>query len=328
MSANLNILSALNDHVFSKTGKRVLDTGNGGDPPTGGDKNKGKGKVVAQPTDGRIPMFDPNDPASRLKYVETAAKKYNLPKGSGDAFTRFNEIPDTRTDTLTTRQIMANTAPASGLPTPLFYASAMNEGMTGIYPHTAKGYKGVVTDWSENEKFPVSGYVNFGLDTFSDAFPGLVKKGYLPADFSQQFVSRVHPARKGDNKVPVNSADFASAQAASQAKAAMLRDAQDQVNAYAVKNKIPLSDKAKQFLTLAYYNGGPGAFQGMIQEAQKSGGLANDAYFTKKPLQSKYGKVWNNVNDRFRVAGGLTGEGYQFKDTPPLTTLPVIPKQK
>lgn len=262
------------------------------------------------PPPGRIPLPDYNDPASRLRYVAAVAKKHNLPHGYGDSFTRFNEIPGTQTDTLTTRQMIAKTAPGSGLPAPLFYNSAMVEGMTGLYPYG----KNNDVDWSGSEKFPVNGYANFGLDNFSDAYAGLVKKGYLPADFKQQFEKSVHPARKGDNKVPVNSANFATAQAALQAKAAVLRDAQDQVNVYAVRNKIPLSDKAKQFFTLASYNGGPGAAQGMMQEYLKSGALKDDAFFTNKPVQSKYGQVYNNVMDRFRVANAQVAEGYDFSD--------------
>jgi hypothetical protein len=198
----------------------------------------------------------------------------------------------------------------------------MVEGMTGLYPYGPK--KDV--DWSGNEKFPVAGYENFGLDTFSDAYPGLVKKGYLPPDFSKQFVKSVKPARKGDNKTPVNSADFANTEAALQAKAAMMRDAQDQVNAYIAKNKIPLSEQGKQFLTMAYYNGGAGAGKGLLQDFQREGLLANDAFLKTKPKQSDYGQVYNNVMDRMKLANALTGEGYKFEDTPPPQQPPIVNK--
>lgn len=315
MPANPEILSKLKSYVSEKTGN-TFD----GDPPTGGDKDKGKGEKP-KPTD-RIPMFDPNDPQSRLNYTAAAAKKHNLPHGFGDSFTRFNEIPGTQTDSLTTRQMIAKTAPGSGLPAPLFYNSAMAEGMTGVYPYGSKND----VDYSGNEKFPVSGYVNFGLDTFSDAYPGLVKKGYLPADFNKNFVKSIHPARKGDNKVPVNSANFDSAQSALQAKAAVLRDAQDQVNEYAGKNKIPLSDKAKHFITLAYYNGGSGAGKALLQDFKREGLLQNDAFLTTKPKQSSYGKVYNNILDRFKVANAQVAEGYDFSDPDaPKSALPQQP---
>lgn len=309
MAANPDILNGLKQFIADKTGN----------PPTGGD---GKATPPAKPatpvvTGGggtptppaRIPLPNYDDPQSRLNYAKTIRDKYHLPQGYGDVFLRFNEVPTTETDTLTSRQLAQKNAAGAGLPAPLFYSSAMVEGMSGLYPD-----KNGQTDYSGNEKYPVHGFKNFGLDTFSDAYPGLVKKGYLPANFKQQFIPNV---QTNEQKQKVNSAYFSSADAALQAKAAMLRDAQDNVNTYAAKNKIPLSDKAKQFLTLAYYNGGPGAFQGMIQEAQKSGGLANDAYFTNKPAQSRWGQVWNNVNQRFQIANALTGEGYQFEDTPP-----------
>ncbi len=311
MAANPEILNSLNQHVLDKTGVNVLA---GGNPPTGGDKGKGTkpAPTAATPTTppDKIPLPDYNDPKSRLNYTGLVAKKYNLPAGYGDTFTRFNETPDTRTDTLNTRQLISKTAGGSGLPTPLFYSSAMVEGMSGLYPYG----KNNDVDYSGNEKFPVSGFKNFGLDTFGDAYKGLVKKGYLPADFNKQFIPAVQTNEQGKK---VNSAHFATAQAALQAKAAMIKDSQDQLNTYATQNKIPLSDKAKQFLTLAYYNGGSGAGKALLQDFQREGLLKDDAFLTTKPKQSNYGKVYNNVKDRFQIANALTGEGYQFGDQPP-----------
>lgn len=309
MPANPEILTKLKTYIADKTG---------GNPPTGGDKDKGKGTTPVPKPEDPIPMFDPNDPKSRKAYVDTAVKKHNLPHGYGDVFTRFNEIPATQTDTLNTRQLINRTGDASGLPKPLFYTSAMVEGMSGLYPQKGEA------QWSGNEKFPVDGFANFGLDNFSDRYPQLKK--YLPAGFEKQFVKATSKNEKGQS---VNSANFSTAEAALQAKAAMLREAQDQVNAYAVKNKIPLTDKARQFLTLAAYNGGPGAAQTMLQEANKSGGLANDAYFQTKPAQSKYGQVWDNVNQRFQLANAITAEKYKFEDpiSPPQQP-PIVKTQK
>lgn len=304
MPANPEILSKLKSYVSEKTGN-TFD----GDPPIGGDKNKGKGVPIVQPTD-RIPMFDPNNPQSRVNYVNAVVKKHNLPHGYGDVFTRFNEIPETQADTLTTKELISRTAKNSGLPPSLFYTSSMVEGMSGLYPQKGE------TQWSGNEKFPVDGFVNFGLDTFADAYPGLVKKGLLPADFKKRFVKASSKNEKGQK---VNSANFDTAEAALMAKAAMIKDAQTQFNAYADKSKTPLSDKAKQFFTLAAYNGGPGAAQNMLQEYQKGGVLNNDAFLTTKPAQSKYGQVYNNVMQRIQLANALDKEGYQFDNpaTPP-----------
>lgn len=313
MPANPQILSDLHNYVSEKIGRPV----DGAAPPTGGDGKKPPEK------NARIPLPDFTNLASREKYAQALKGKYGLPSGYGDTFLHLNEVPDTRADSLTSKQIALKAAKIANIPAPLLHASQMVEGMSGLYPYG----KNQDVDFSGNEKFPVSGYANFGLDTFSDAYPTLVKKGYLPADFNKQFIKSVHPARKGDNKVPVNSANFSSAEAASMAKAAMIRHEQDQMNAYAAKNKIPLTDQARHFLTLAAYNGGPGAGQGLLQDFKREGLLANDAFLTKKPKQSQYGKVYNNIMDRFHLANASSSEGQWDENAPTqITSTPIIDK--
>jgi len=309
VAANPNILANLKSYVGDKTGK-TFD----GDPPTGGDK--GKGTPAAKPPE-RIPMFKAEDPKSRRAYLDAIVKKYNLPHGYGDTFTRFNEIPSSsEADTLTSKELALKMAKASGLPPSLLYSSAMVEGMSGLYPQILKGSKEESVDFSGDEKYPVPGFRNFGLDTFSDAYPGLVKKGLLPADFNKRFIKSVHT---NEQNKKVNSANFDSAEAGLQAKAAMMKDAQDQFNAYAAQNKIPLSDRARQFFALAAYNGGPGAAKTLLQEYQKSGTLANDAFLKTRPAQSRYNQVYDNVMQRFSLANALDSEGYF--EPPPQTTV-------
>jgi len=107
----------------------------------------------------------------------------------------------------------------------------------------------------------------------------------------------------------------------------MLRDAQDQVTAYATKNKIPLSENAKHFFTLAQYNGGPGAVQVLLNDFKREGTLANDAFLTKKPTNSKKGQVYDNVMQRFQLANALTSEGHFDPDAPSqITSTPITDK--
>lgn len=307
MPANPNILSNLKSYVGEKTGK----TFDGGEPKTGGDK----GKPAPAPT-GRIPMFKAEDPKSRIAYVNAIRKKYNLPGGYGDTFTRFNEIPaSSASDTLTSKELALKMAKASGLPPSLLYSSAMVEGMSGLYPQTVKGEESV--DFSGDEKYPVPGFRNFGLDTFSDAYPGLVKKGLLPADFNKRFIKSVHT---NEQNKKVNSANFDSAESGLMAKAAMIRDEQENFLKYAAQNKIPLSDKAKHFFTLAAYNGGSGAAKTLLQEYQKSGTLANDAFLKTRPAQSRYNQVYDNVMQRFSLANALDSEGYFDPPPQPIVT--------
>ena len=147
----------------------------------------------------RLPLPDYNNPDSRLNYAKGFTQKYGpLMAQRGDTPLRINEIPDTGTDT--SKNLALKTAKGLGLDPALLYSSAMEEGMSGLYPDKNKQ-----VDYSGNEKFPVNGFANFGLDTFSDAYEGLVKRGYLPADFSKNFTKRVQENEKGQK---VNSADF------------------------------------------------------------------------------------------------------------------------
>jgi len=125
MAANPQILSDLHNYVFEKIGRPVT----GGNPPTGGDGKK--------PTDknARIPLPDYNDLKSRGKYATAVKEKYKLPSGYGDTFLHLNEVPDTRTDSLTSKQIALKAAKIANIPAPLLHASSMVEGMSGLYPY-------------------------------------------------------------------------------------------------------------------------------------------------------------------------------------------------
>lgn len=306
MAANPQILQDLHEYVASKTGKPVT----GGEPKTGGEKVKPKGRVPL-PT-------NPDDPVQRQKFAEQIRINHNLPHGYGDTFLHMDEIPGTTTDSLTTRQIMTKLAPVANLPPALLHASSFEEGMSGLYPRTIGKEKDQV-DFSGNEKFPVNGFVNFGLDNFSDAYNNPNIRKYLPADFNKQFVKSVATNEKGQK---VNSANFLSAEAAATAKAAMLRNAQDEVSAYAAKNKIPLSDKAKQFFTLVHYNAGPGNAQKMLSDYNKSGALTNDAFMTARPVTgpgltaTSWQQPYDNVARRFQLANASTFEGQFDEPTP------------
>lgn len=164
-------------------------------------------------------------------------------------------------------------------------------------------------EYSGNDKYPIAGYAHFGLDTFGDAYPNLVKKGYLPdkMDFS--------PLQETNEKgQKVHSANFKTVDDAIAAKAAMLKDVQDNVDAYAQKRGYNLSDKSKQFFMLAGYNGGLGNAQKMMDSYNQSGQLANDSYLTKKP--TSYAGIYDNVMRRIEPANAWRDENI-FGDNPP-----------
>lgn len=253
----------------------------------------------------RIPLPDYKNPESRLNYAKEFTKKYgSLMSGRGDTPLRINEIPGTWKDKLTSKQIAINNSKQFGLDPALLYSSAMEEGMSGLYPD-----KNGQVNFSGDEDFPVGGYVSFGLDTFSDAFPRLVKKGYLSPEFAKDFKKSVEPARKGDNKTAVNSANFSSADSAFRAKAAMTKDFRDEIEDYSAKHNIKLSDKAKDFFTLIGFNAGPDNAQKMLQEYNDNGYLKDDNFLKKRPSQS-WVVPYENVVRRIQMADALRNEGY------------------
>src|ERR1700739_4331280 len=186
--------------------------GGGSNAPTA-KSTTGPGPLVAiKPTTGapnnpnapilpaRIPLPYYTNPDSRNKYALNFYKQYpQIGHGAGDTPLRVNEIPEYGEDTPKNMSIAA--AKKLGLSSALVYAGAMDEGMSGYW----KDKQGnISTGEHTTDDYPVSGYANFGLDTFSDKFPELVKRGYLSKDFAQNFQKSVEAAREGDNQGAVN----------------------------------------------------------------------------------------------------------------------------
>lgn len=248
-----------------------------------------------------IPLPDYKNPESRKSYAMAFTQKHGpLMSGRGDTPLRIHEIPSWgRTDS---KQMAINSAKTVGLDPALLYSSAMEEGMSGLYADS----KGMVNTWSENKDYPVSGYKNLGVDNFYDAYPGLVKKGYLPADFKNQFVKSPHTNEKGES---VNSADFKTPEAGMQAKAAMVRASRDEIDDYATKNNIKLSPKARDFFMLVSYNAGEGNAQKMMKSYNQKGYLKNDDFLNKRPDESWAGP-YENVMRRLKMRDALKQETY------------------
>lgn len=266
---------------------------------------------------GGIPLPDYKDSASRLKYAQAWRNKYGpYMQGRGDTPLRINEVPNTSTDKLTAKEAAMKAVEKLGLDPALFYSSAMEEGMSGMFK---KGYEGEgYFNSSSYDDFPVSGFAGIGLDHFGSTFPELVKKGYLPADFSNKFQPTVMTNEK---KETTHSGDFRSVEDALAAKAAMTKLSEDQVLDYAKRNKIELSPKAKQFFTYVNYNAGEGNAQKMLMDYYKSNALKDDAFLNARPNSGPYLKAdswkqpYDNVIRRIKMADALMKEGY-FNNTP------------
>jgi hypothetical protein len=259
----------------------------------------------------RIPLPNYADKNSRLKYAQEWTKKYGpMMQGRGDTPLRINEIPNTANDRLTAKQASTNAAKKLGLDPALFYASSMEEGMSGIFKHEGSTER---FNNTADENFPVNGFLSMGLDTFAGNYDNLAKKGYLPAGFDKKFHRTEMVNEKGDT---THSADFRSVEDALHAKAAMIRSSQDDVDAYAKKNNINLSPKAKEFFTLVSYNGGPGVAMSMIKDYNNNGHLKDDAFLKSRPTSgvglkpASYSQPYDNVIRRLKMRDALRSEGY------------------
>jgi hypothetical protein len=291
-----------------------------GEAPTTGDPTP-----AAPPSaSARIPLPDYKNPESRLAYAKQFANKYGpLMSGRGDTPLRINEIP--AWGKASSKQLAIQSAQKLGLDPALLYSSAMEEGMSGIFPHKFQGREkeGDLVQSSGNKDFPISGYINFGLDTFTNAYPGLVKKGYLPNDFQNNFMPADEMNEKNER---VKSANFKSPEAALQAKAAMMRAGMDTVDEISTRNKIQLSPKAKSFFNLIGYNAGFGNAEKMLKEYASNGYLKDDAFLKKRP-SAGWQQPYENIIRRIQMADALRSEGYFDDQLPQQMAAPVAAKR-
>jgi hypothetical protein len=207
-----------------------------------------------------------------------------------------------------------NAAKQSGVNPGILFGSAMEEGLElGIYkPDNASG---AFVDWSKKnpkvaEQFPVDGFYNYGLDRFSEQYKDLQKKGYLPEGFDKRFTPMNAINEKKEN---IKTAAFASDQDALMAKAAVIRDTRDQLTDYEKANGITLSDKQRDFFTLAGYNAGTGNMQSMIKSYKDKGYLKDDKFLEPSFAPASYSGVYKNVQRRLQNANVLQNEGF-FSD--------------
>lgn len=191
------------------------------------------------------------------------------------------------------KELVMENATKQGLSPEILFSSLNEEGVRQMVRDN---------EYSGDDKYPISGFAHFGLDTFGDAYPALVKKGYLPEgmDYSAQLGTN----EKGQK---VHTANFKTVDDAIAAKAAMMRDVKDQVDDYAKKRGYNLSDKSKQFFMLAAYNGGIGNARKMLDSYNEKGILQNDAYLTKKP--DSYAGIYDHVLRRMVPAQAWKDDG-------------------
>lgn len=275
-----------------------------------------------------IPRPNWNDPASRSKFLTNVAGQYGNLEGRGDTIMKLNEIPRGGSDTM--KNIAIKAASQYGIDPALLHVSAMEEGASGLFKDLSgkdtKGRKPGDFGYQDNfgdKDYPINGSNSFGLNTFTERFPDLVKKGYLTKDFEKNF-------RGNANEGQYNRDDFKTPEAAMQAKAAMMKYHYDDTDSYAKARGIKLSPKARDFFAMAEYNGGEGLGHSMMNDYNNNGYLENDKFLEKRPTtgrglkESSYGPVmmdgkvvnegaYAHVARRLKMRNILTDQEF-FKD--------------
>lgn len=260
---------------------------------------------IATPANGGVPsVYANHDSALQRAHALAAIPGNDFIKGRADTMIHAGYVPDT--DTKSLKDSSAGAAKALGIDPAMFYASAAEEGMTGLVPDK----KGNINTGDEshvdlNGKYPVDGFTNFGLDHFHDQFKELVKRGYLPKDFDYQKATIKNP----ENGEVVNSGNFKSVEDATKAKAAFVRMEKDNLGDWSKTNNVQLSPAANQFFTFVAYNGGPGTAHKMINYYKKNGLLEGDKFLQQAPPKEvDRGDSYGKVLPRWKMAQLLKSE--------------------
>jgi hypothetical protein len=183
-----------------------------------------------------------------------------------------------------------NAATKAGINPALLTSSAFQEGFNKaiIRPEeVSEAY----TNAKIGNDFPVDGFYNYGLDTFSDRYPEFVKKGYLPADM--QYKPYKAKNEKGED---VNTAAFKSNSDALMAKAAFMRDSMDKMKEYAKGKNVDMDEDALNYFTLAAYNSGEGNAQKMFEKYV----AAKDKKAWLEKGDANWQKVHKNLSPRIK----------------------------
>jgi len=208
-------------------------------------------------------------------------------------------------------QLVDNVSKQMGISPSLLYSSAYIEGMNQAITapdNVSEAYNqahDITHEISDEDldRYPVDGFLNYGLDTFVDKYEGLKK--YLPKDFDKKFKTYTAEQeltdadKKAGRKkgMSVKTAAFMNNQDALIAKSAMLKMEEENVMDYAKKNGLQLDDDTKDYFIMASYNGGPGSMRKIMDEYSKS----KDKKGFIERGETKYKGIHVNVNRRMKM---------------------------
>jgi hypothetical protein len=179
----------------------------------------------------------------------------------------------------------------TGLSPAFIAANAMQEGMNMAIQYDNEGKsEGYWENNVDEARYPVDGFMDYGLDTFGDSVDVLKKKGYVPKDFDFMPYRSVN-----EKKQPITTGAFKNNEDAILAKSAYMRHFMDQVKDYSSKKKLNLDRDAIEYLTMSAYNGGMGNAKIMIDEL--ASGKVSPKDFIEKGMTSRKG-VHKNIAPR------------------------------
>jgi hypothetical protein len=174
---------------------------------------------------------------------------------------------------------------ASNIGPEALWASIMHEGFD---KWVAEQGPGMITG--------VSGFHHLGLDHFVERAPDLIRRGFLPKGFEQNYMPRKRTNEKGEE---VRAPEFLSIFAAFRAKAADMAARVDTLKRDAERLGVNLSKDGEEFFTHVYYNMGEGGGRRMLSSYQEKGFLENDDYLNERPNAS-WAQPYNHAQNRIQ----------------------------
>jgi len=261
---------------------------------------------------------DPNDPniKKRLTPAEIKKKYAENPYVTNGRETWGQSLDATfplSGGKLKVRDAITNASKQTGISPSLLYTSSMEEGMGFALSKPQNASEAYINWEGKNKdlasKYRVDGFYNYGLDRFGEqgVADNLIKKGYLPADFKDKYTTY---EALNEKKEKIKTAAFLSDQDALTAKAAMIRDTQEQLATFSKNKGIKLTDRQRDFFTLAGYNGGFGNMQKMIDSYSEKGYLKDEKFLDPAFKPASYGDIYTNVQRRLQNRTILENEGF------------------
>lgn len=209
------------------------------------------------------------------------------------------------------KQSYYNAAKSTGMDPSLVYASSSEEGVQGLFPDKQGN-----VPFTEDKKYPVDGYVGFGLDNIGTQVPELIKKGLLPPDFANKVKTTTTTNEKGQS---VTSSNFTDEDAGVLASAAVLKNSRNNLDAYTKKTGTTLTPRQEDFFNLAAFNLGDAGAQKMLESYKTKGYLKDDKFLDDPNFKpASYGGVYTHVQRRLVPQQYMNDHG-AFADYKPPT---------